>query len=95
MLIAIRIIHRCVGWSRLYQAQKCYVLKIYISITHGEIDAVIAFHTLTKEFEGVKENEELTKFIIAGHQDGWISIEDEKANESNELGKTISGTGIC
>ena len=54
-------------------------------ITHGEIDAVIAFHTLTKEFEGVKENEELTKFIIAGHQDGWISIEDEKANESNEL----------
>ncbi|MHB7941601.1 acyl-CoA synthetase MbcS [Staphylococcus capitis] len=54
-------------------------------ITHGEIDAVIAFHTLTKEFEGVKEYEELTKFIIAGHQDDWISVEDEKANESNEL----------
>ena len=54
-------------------------------ITHGEIDAVIAFHTLTKEFEGVKENEELTKFIIAGHQDGWISIEDEKLTKVMNL----------
>ncbi|MEJ7283991.1 acyl--CoA ligase, partial [Staphylococcus epidermidis] len=54
-------------------------------ITHGEIDAVIAMHSLTKEFEGVKEYEQLTKFIVAGHQQGWISIDDEKAEASDML----------
>ena len=54
-------------------------------ITHGEIDGVIAFHSLTKEFEDVKEYDQLTKFIVAGHQDGWISVEDEKNGSSDAL----------
>ncbi|BBD88992.1 acyl-CoA synthetase MbcS [Staphylococcus caprae] len=54
-------------------------------ITHGEIDAVIAMHSLTKEFEGVKEYEQLTKFIVSGHQQDWISIDDEKAEASDML----------
>jgi acetyl-CoA synthetase len=36
-------------------------------ITHGEIDAVISFDSLTKEFENVKEYDQLKKFIVAGH----------------------------
>lgn len=43
-------------------------------IIHGEINGVIAFHLLTKEFEDVKEYDQLTKFIVAGHQDGWILL---------------------
>ena len=46
-------------------------------ITHGEIDAVISFSSLTKEFENVKEYDQLKKFIVAGHKEDWVSIEDE------------------
>ena len=33
----------------------------------------------------MKEYEQLTKFIVAGHQQGWISIDDEKAEASDML----------
>lgn len=47
-------------------------------ITHGEINAVIALEPFTVEFEKIKEYDALTKFVIAGHKDGWISLESEK-----------------
>ena len=50
-------------------------------ITHGEIDAVISFDSLTKEFENVKEYDQLKKFIVAGHKEDWVSIEDEKESK--------------
>ena len=46
-------------------------------ITHGEIDAVISFSSLTKEFENVKEYDQL-KFIVAGHKEDWVSIEEKE-----------------
>ena len=54
-------------------------------ITHGEINAVIALEPFTVEFENIKEYESLTKFVIAGQKDGWISLESEKENASNQL----------
>ncbi|UCJ88949.1 acyl-CoA synthetase [Staphylococcus aureus] len=54
-------------------------------ITHGEINAVIALEPFTVEFEKIKEYDALTKFVIAGHKDGWISLESEKENASNKL----------
>ena len=54
-------------------------------ITHGEIDAVISFDSLTKEFENVKEYDQLKKFIVAGHKEDWVSIEDEKEKVSDDL----------
>jgi hypothetical protein len=35
------------------------------------------FDSLTKEFENVKEYDQLKKFIVAGHKEDWVSIEDE------------------
>ena len=54
-------------------------------ITHGEIDAVISFSSLTKEFENVKEYDQLKKFIVAGHKEDWVSIEDEKEKVNDDL----------
>lgn len=54
-------------------------------ITHGEINAVIALEPFTVEFEKIKEYDALTKFVIAGQKDGWISLEAEKENASNKL----------
>ena len=54
-------------------------------VSHGEIDAVISFGKFIKEFEGLKEYQNLTKFIVGDTHPDWISIEEEKANASDEL----------
>ncbi|WRN71323.1 AMP-binding protein [Staphylococcus aureus] len=50
-----------------------------------KINAVIALEPFTVEFEKIKEYDVLTKFVIAGQKDGWISLEAEKENASNKL----------
>lgn len=54
-------------------------------ITHGEINAVIALADFIEEFRDIEEYNELTKFVINGNQENWISIEDEKAKQSDKL----------
>ncbi|AGZ25421.1 MULTISPECIES: acyl-CoA synthetase MbcS [Staphylococcus] len=54
-------------------------------VSHGEIDAVISFGKFIKEFEGLKEYQNLTKFIVGDTHPDWISIEEEKSNASDEL----------
>ena len=54
-------------------------------ITHGEINAVIALADFIEEFKGIKEYHELTKFVVNGNEENWISIEDEKVKQSDEL----------
>ena len=54
-------------------------------VSHGEIDAVISFGKFIKEFEGLKEYQSLTKFIVGDTHEDWISIEEEKASVSDEL----------
>lgn len=54
-------------------------------ITHGEINAVIAKADFVKEFKNIKEYDNLTKFIVDGHETDWISIEDEKEGQSMSL----------
>ena len=70
----------------MFQVRKCYEQKdLQYRITHGEIDAVISFDSLTKEFENVKEYDQLKNFSIAGHKEDWVSIEDEKEKVSDDL----------
>ena len=54
-------------------------------ITHGEINAVIALADFIEEFRDIKEYHELTKFVINGNEENWISIEEEKVKQSDEL----------
>lgn len=54
-------------------------------ITHGEIDAVIVYSSFTKEFNDIEQYDKLTKFIIDGHQQDWIALDDEKGEASDEL----------
>ncbi|PNZ25449.1 acetate-CoA ligase [Staphylococcus petrasii] len=54
-------------------------------ITHGEINAVIAKADFVKEFKNIKEYDNLTKFIVDGHETDWNSIEDEKEDQSTSL----------
>lgn len=54
-------------------------------ISHGEIDAVITMPEFIKEFLNIEEYISLTKFVVAGHHEAWISIDDERLNQSEEL----------
>ena len=54
-------------------------------ITHGEVDAVLSIASGADEFEGVNEYDDLTKFIIGGKKDGWVDVDTDVQNQSDEL----------
>lgn len=57
-------------------------------ITHGEVDAVLSIASGADEFEGVKEYDDLKKFIIGGTKEDWINVEEAKVQMSDELAIT-------
>ncbi|MBO1199537.1 acyl--CoA ligase [Staphylococcus simiae] len=54
-------------------------------ITHGEIDAVMVYEPFTKEFEDIKEYNDLIKFVVAGQKNDWINLDEEKEQASDTL----------
>lgn len=54
-------------------------------ITHSEAKAVVSIAKGTKEFAGVDEFDQLTKFIVDGSETNWVSLEDAAEKESTEL----------
>ncbi|WP_432723187.1 AMP-binding protein [Staphylococcus equorum] len=54
-------------------------------ITHGEVKGIVVISDALDEFKAVKEYDALTKFIVGGQEDGWMSVEDEKANSTDQL----------
>ncbi|KRG11167.1 acyl-CoA synthetase MbcS [Staphylococcus sp. NAM3COL9] len=54
-------------------------------ITHGEVKGIVVISDALDEFKAVKEYDTLTKFIVGGQEDGWMSVEDEKENSTNQL----------
>ncbi|GGP07139.1 acyl-CoA synthetase MbcS [Oceanobacillus neutriphilus] len=60
-------------------------------ISHGEINAVVATKACVEEFERVTEYEQLIKFSIGEEIEGWISIDKEKNQVSDQL-ETVETT---
>ncbi|MCD8879100.1 acyl-CoA synthetase MbcS [Staphylococcus kloosii] len=54
-------------------------------ITHGDVAALVVINEGINEFKGIAEYDNLTKFIVGGHEDDWINIEDEQQQASDEL----------
>ena len=54
-------------------------------ITHGEVKGIVVISDALDEFKAVKEYDALTKFIVGGQEDGWMSVENEKANSTDQL----------
>lgn len=54
-------------------------------VNHGEVSGVISFHEYTDELTKLKNYDELNKFIIGQPRDGWVFIDEEKAEASEEL----------
>lgn len=54
-------------------------------ITHGEVKAVVVMAERTTEFGNIDIYDQLTKFIVGGHQTDWTSLDDEKQSASDNL----------
>ncbi len=54
-------------------------------ISHGEINAVVATEACVEEFKKVAEYEQLIKFSIGEEIEGWVSIDKEKNQVSDQL----------
>jgi len=54
-------------------------------ITHGEVNGVVSYYPYVNEFKGVKEYEQLIKFVIGKKEEGWLSLDELKESTSDEL----------
>ncbi|MCU5745446.1 acyl--CoA ligase [Staphylococcus sp. SQ8-PEA] len=54
-------------------------------ISHGEVKAVVSIDTYSDQFEGVREYDELTKFIIGDAKTSWINLLNEARSEDDQL----------
>ncbi|MDQ0221082.1 acyl--CoA ligase [Peribacillus cavernae] len=58
---------------------------IQYRITHGEVKGIICYHLYTDQFTDVKEAEGLIKFSVGKQVEGWLTLEDEMKQASDEL----------
>src|SRR5699024_1452869 len=56
-------------------------------IRHGEVSGLISYYEYIDQFEGIADG--LTKFTVGGKVDGWHFLDEQKAEESDQL-ETVS-----
>ncbi|MFC7061878.1 acyl-CoA synthetase MbcS [Halobacillus seohaensis] len=54
-------------------------------LSHGEAKAVVCHEAFTEQFNGVNEMENLISFSVGGPKDDWLSLDDLKEEESDQL----------
>lgn len=54
-------------------------------ITHGGVAGVVTYFPFTAQYEGVEEYEQLKRFVIGGHVDGWTLLDSLKESCSDQL----------
>jgi acetyl-CoA synthetase len=54
-------------------------------INHGEVKAVVTYHTLTDVFDEVEEISKLIKLVVGDAKEGWLHLDSLMEDESSEL----------
>ena len=54
-------------------------------IIHGDVKAVISYYPYISEFEHIAEMDKIAKFVVGQECDGWIHLEEEVKQASDEL----------
>jgi acetyl-CoA synthetase len=54
-------------------------------ITHGDVKAVVCYHPYLEQFVGIKEAENLKKFVIGAPSEGWIFVDEAMKKVSDEM----------
>ncbi|WP_121640405.1 acyl-CoA synthetase MbcS [Virgibacillus sp. Bac330] len=54
-------------------------------VSHGEVSGVVSLHRFANQFEGIREYDQLHKFVIGAAVDGWVFLDEEKKQVSEQL----------
>ncbi|MBY0124100.1 acyl-CoA synthetase MbcS [Bacillus sp. S/N-304-OC-R1] len=54
-------------------------------ITHGDVKGIVSYYPYVSQFDGIKEIENLPKFVIGNQNDGWIHLDEEMKTASDEM----------
>ncbi|MEI3606403.1 acyl--CoA ligase [Pseudogracilibacillus sp. SE30717A] len=54
-------------------------------VTHGEVNGVVSYHSFTSVYEGIKEYDQLKKFVIGEEKTDWYFLDDLRENASDKL----------
>ncbi|HZG71560.1 MAG TPA: acyl--CoA ligase [Chondromyces sp.] len=54
-------------------------------IEHGNVKGVISYEPFVEQYNDTDKIDELIKFVFGGQADGWISLEEEAQQASDEL----------
>lgn len=54
-------------------------------ITHGEVSAVACYYPFIDQFDGINQMEELKKFSVGSHAEGWTDLKTVMEKSSDQL----------
>lgn len=54
-------------------------------VSHGEVRGVVSYYPFVDQYNGIQEYDQLIKFVVGGHADGWYSLDKLKVNASDQL----------
>ena len=54
-------------------------------ITHGDVKAIISYYPYVDQFENITTPQSLVKFTIGGPEEGWIHLDEEMKDASEEF----------
>lgn len=54
-------------------------------ITHGDVKGVISYYPYADQFENIVKSQPLVRFTIGGYEEGWIHLDEEMTNASEEF----------
>ncbi|MCA0984112.1 acyl--CoA ligase [Halobacillus yeomjeoni] len=54
-------------------------------INHGEVKAIVSYHSFTGQFADVNNIENLHKFSVGGESEGWLNLDELKSDQPSTL----------
>ncbi|MEC5424161.1 acyl--CoA ligase [Virgibacillus sp. C22-A2] len=59
-------------------------------VSHGEVSAVISYYPYVEQYKDLNEYDQLRKFVIGKHAEGWLNMDDLTKNASEELEMAVT-----
>ncbi|WP_373895369.1 acyl-CoA synthetase MbcS [Virgibacillus sp. CBA3643] len=54
-------------------------------VTHGEVRGVVSYYPFVDQYKGIREYDQLIKFVVGGQVDGWHPLDELKMDALDQL----------
>lgn len=54
-------------------------------VSHGEVRGIVSYYPFVDQYKGIQEYDQLIKFVVGGHAEGWHSLDELKVDASDQL----------